>query len=127
MWVILMIDKRFVETSGGNKARVTFTLPNVVWADVIYLVGDFNDWNCCTHPLRQARDGTWSITIELNIGRVYQFRYLIDGHQWTNDEYADAYVHNLYGGDNFVVITDPAFRPYRDQRTTTTEATAHSS
>lgn len=122
-----MIDKRFVETRQGNKAQVTFTLPNVVWADVIYLVGGFNGWNCCTHPLRQVRDGTWSITVELETGRVYQFRYLIDGHQWTNDEHADAYVHNPYGGDNFVVITDPAFRPYRGQRPTTTEATAHSS
>lgn len=37
-------DKTFVETDSGLVARVTFTLPNSIWADAIYLVGDFNLW-----------------------------------------------------------------------------------
>lgn len=116
-----MIEKRFVDTDQKCKARITFILPNVLWVDSIHLVGDFNNWRCCTHPLEQARDGTWSITVELEIGRAYQFRYLIDGTQWTNDNHADAYVHNPHGGDNFVVITDPEFRPYRGNNSTATE------
>lgn len=109
-----MIEKTVVQTEGTTKVRVTFTLPNCIWADAICLVGDFNDWNRRSHPLRQDRDGTWRISVDLDAGRVYQFRYLIDGERWTNDKNADAYVHNPYDNDNFLVVTDPAFRRDRN-------------
>lgn len=50
------------------------------------------------------------------MGRAYQFRYLIDGEQWTNDNQADAHVYNRYGTSNFGVVTDPNFQPYRDEK-----------
>ncbi|MEJ2558476.1 MAG: hypothetical protein P8186_20120 [Anaerolineae bacterium] len=37
-----MIHKTFIRTNGTSVARVTFTLPDSIWADQIYLVGDFN-------------------------------------------------------------------------------------
>lgn len=109
-----MIHKTFVETDSGLVARVTFTLPNSIWADAFYLVGDFNDWNRTSHPFPQDREGHWSITVDLELGRALQFRYLRDGEEWMNDNQADAYVPNLYGSDNFVVVTDPNFKPYYD-------------
>ncbi|MBV7340150.1 isoamylase early set domain-containing protein [Chloroflexi bacterium TSY] len=93
---------------------VTFTLPNSLWADHVYLVGDFNDWDRCAHPMQCNRAGEWVLTVDLEPGRTYQFRYLIDGHSWTNDDNADAYVRNLHGSDNFIVITDPNFEKYQD-------------
>jgi len=47
------------------------------------------------------------------VGRCYQFRYRRDG-EWINDGQADGYVHNRYGSDNFLVVTDPKFKPYSD-------------
>lgn len=111
-----MIVKRFVETEGGVVARVTFTVPNSTWADVIHLVGDFNDWNHHSHPLKRDRQGKWILTVDLELGRAYQFRYLVDGNLWMNDNDADAYVHNPFGSDNFVVVTDENFRQYHDGR-----------
>jgi 1,4-alpha-glucan branching enzyme len=111
-----MINKSFVETDRGMVARATFTLPNSMWADVVYLVGDFNEWNCISHPFRRDREGRWIITVDLELGRTYQFRYLRDGRDWMNDDQADCYVHNRYGSDNFVVVTDPNFEPYCDER-----------
>jgi 1,4-alpha-glucan branching enzyme len=108
----LMICKTFFSNNGKEYAQVTFTIPNTLWADQIYLVGDFNDWDRTAHPLRHDRDGNWTITVDLEAGRAYQFRYLIDGTHWTNDNQADAYVHNPYGSDNFMVITDPDFEQY---------------
>jgi 1,4-alpha-glucan branching enzyme len=107
-----MIRKTFIDSNGQTVAKVAFSLPSSIWADVIYLVGDFNGWNRKATPMQRDHDGMWSITIDLEINRVYQFRYLCDNSHWINDSEADAYVANLYHTDNFVVVTDPAFRHY---------------
>lgn len=101
-----MIQKRVVETKGGVLVRVTFSLPNSIWADRIRLVGDFNHWDRESHPMRRGRDGIWRITVDLEPGRAYHFRYLCDEGRWMNDTQADAYVPNSFGSDNFVVRTD---------------------
>ncbi len=105
-----MIRKSFVETENETIARIMFVLPDSIWAETIHLVGDFNNWNRASHPFGRDSTGKWTLTIELELGRAYQFRYLCDDKQWMNDWGADAYVYNPYGSDNFVVITDPNFR-----------------
>jgi 1,4-alpha-glucan branching enzyme len=109
-----MIEKKFVHAGDRMVARVMFCLPDSMWVDSVCLVGDFNDWNGATHPMLPNRQGCPEINVDLEIGRAYQFRYLIDGHQWTNDPQADAFVHNFHGSDNFVVVTDPQFVQHRD-------------
>ena len=107
-----MIRKEAYTTHGKIQVQVTFTLPASIWAEKICLVGNYNDWDRCSHPMKQARNGQWAITIVLEPNRAYQFRYLIDNKNWTNDDNADAYVRNLHGSDNFVVFTDPSFEKY---------------
>lgn len=87
----------------GRRVTVTFQLPATIWAERVNLVGDFNDWSCHAHPLERTDDDTWKITIELEKGNSYQFRYLIDGQHWQNDWNADRYVPNPFGGDNSVL------------------------
>ncbi len=56
--------------------------------------------------MTQGRDDpTWHITLELDQGREYQFRYLVNGTDWHNDWHADKYVPNRFGSDNSVVVT----------------------
>lgn len=112
-----MIEKVFVEVERQPIARVTFRLPDSILAGRISLVGDFNDWNTQSHFFARSRSGDWEITIDLETRRAYQFRYLCDTDNWMNDQQADAHVYNSYGSDNFVVITDPDFQRYSDQRT----------
>jgi hypothetical protein len=81
---------------------VAFELPSCLWADRIFLVGDFNGWNETATPMKQDRDGIWRATVELPQGTVYEFRYLIDG-QWTSDSHADGFVENSFGVSNSVV------------------------
>jgi 1,4-alpha-glucan branching enzyme len=112
-----MIRKEFIEIDGQPCARVTFTIPNGLWADRLYLVGDFNAWQRVAHPFfHDDRAGQWVITVDLEMGRAYQFRYLRDQDHWLNESQADAYVVNPYGTDNFVVVTDPHFKHYCDQK-----------
>ncbi|MCX6046412.1 MAG: isoamylase early set domain-containing protein [Chloroflexi bacterium] len=111
-----MINKTFVEINGKQMAQVTFRVPDGLWACALYLVGDFNQWHNTSHPFERTKRDGWTITIYLEIGHAYQFRYRCEADHWLNDTHADAYVHNAYGSDNFVVVTDPNFQPHRDPR-----------
>lgn len=93
-------------SSNPGKVRVTFELPSTIWAASVHLVGDFNNWDEHSLPMTQTRnDATWRISLELDKGREYQFRYLVNGTDWHNDWHADRYVPNQYGSDNSVVVT----------------------
>lgn len=90
--------------SQSNSVRVTFAIPGSVWADTIHLVGDFNGWNEETLPLKN--DGQdWTITLELEQGREYCYRYLFDGREWRTDSNADRYIPNAYGSYDAVITT----------------------
>jgi 1,4-alpha-glucan branching enzyme len=103
----VMIQKAFTQHNGQPTMQVTFTLPNGLWADTIHLVGDFNNWNRRSHPLRCDRQGEWSLTMNLETGKVYQFRYLVNGRDWTNDNKADAYCPHACGFTCSVITTEP--------------------
>ena len=74
-------------------------------AKSVCIVGDFNNWNTHANPMKRLKDGNYSIELYLELGREYQFRYLIDEFKWENDRNADKYVRSDYGDcDNSVVI-----------------------
>jgi 1,4-alpha-glucan branching enzyme len=100
-----MITKQFCTRQGRVFVQVTFTLPESLWADQIHLVGDFNGWHRTSHPLGRDRQGRWTLTVDLERGRAYQFRYLCDVQTWTSIYPAEAYVRGPGGIDNFVVVT----------------------
>jgi hypothetical protein len=54
--------------------------------------------------MKKAKDGTFSVSVEMESGREQQFRYLADGRKWLNDEAADKYVTTALGSENSVVI-----------------------
>ena len=53
--------------------------------------------------MHRDADGGFSVTVSLDAGRAYRFRYLLDGQRWDNDWAADAYQPNDFGGDDSVV------------------------
>jgi hypothetical protein len=90
-----------------NVCRVTFKLPRIAAPDAnhVHVVGDFNDWKAHANPMRKLKSGDYSVTLELQPGKEYQFRYLIDKYQWENDWNADKYVKSPVGeSENSVVI-----------------------
>ena len=74
--------------------KVTFTLAPETVADVkeVALLGEFNEWNPSAVLLKKQKDGSYKTTVELEAGREYSFRYLLDGNTWANDEAADKYI-----------------------------------
>ncbi len=73
------------DTAPG-KIRVTFTMPAVEdCSDALYLVGWFGEWNEAVYSMERASRDTWSLTLELETGCQYLFRYrTLDG-KWLND------------------------------------------
>ena len=86
--------------------EVTFTLPREVGAADVLLCGDFNGWTSAPTPLAQGNDGAWQVTLPLEPGNSYHYRYLLDGQRWENAWQADRYEPNPFGSDNSVVIVD---------------------
>lgn len=87
--------------------KVTFTLPKdmIDSANNVSLVGDFNDWNPEVNPMKHRKDGAFETTVNLEKGHEYQFRYLLNGSTWENDNSADKYVHSPYADtENSVVV-----------------------
>jgi 1,4-alpha-glucan branching enzyme len=86
-----------------GKLRITFSLPSSFWADSIHLVGDFNNWNTTATPLK-LKDDDWSVTLDLDLGRSFHYRYLVNSSEWINDWQSDAFAQNEHGEENSVVV-----------------------
>ena len=86
-----------------GKARVTFTIDPQVDAQAAAVCGEWNGWSADAGVMRRDAEGGFSVTVDLDAGRAYRFRYLLDGQRWDNDWAADAYVRNDFGGDDSVV------------------------
>jgi len=86
-----------------GKARVTFTVDPQVGAQAAAVCGEWNDWSAGADVMHRDAQGGFSVTVDLDPGRAYRFRYLLDGQRWDNDWAADAYVRNDFGGDDSVV------------------------
>ncbi len=99
-----MLKKQFLKSK--PVCKVTFYAPDSLQADTVHLVGDFNNWSETDTPMKQLKDGRFSVTLDLETGREYQFRYLVNGTEWHNDWEADKYVPNPFIGDNSVVSTN---------------------
>jgi hypothetical protein len=99
------IKKDYLKNKGTCK--VTFKLPKIAApeANSVFIVGEFNDWNIYASPMKKLKNGNSTITLTLQAGRDYQFRYLIDESRWENDWNADKYVKGPFGdSDNSVII-----------------------
>ena len=82
--------------------KVTFTVP-AEDAKKVSVLGTFNEWNeKKALQLKKLKNGTFKGTIDLEKDNSYEFKYLVDG-TFTNEEAADAYKTNEFGGENAVL------------------------
>ncbi len=100
-----MVKKKFLKT----KTKVTFELPSGIaeGVETVHLVGDFNNWDEQATPMEQKKGKPFTVTLDLEPNREYQYRFLLNSKDWHNDWEADKYVPNPFSGDNSVVSTYP--------------------
>ncbi|WP_417914804.1 isoamylase early set domain-containing protein [Candidatus Electronema sp. JM] len=95
-----MLKKTYTAT--GKKCRVTFHYADSGAASAA-LAGEFNGWSATETPMKRLKSGEFAVTLMLDAGRDYAFRYVVDGQRWVNEPEADKYVRNEFGEDNSVV------------------------
>ena len=99
------LEKKYLKQ--GSVCKVTFVLPKAAAPDAgsVCILGEFNNWSADAHPLVRREEGDFAITLELEAGRAYRFRYVIDGWKFENDWFADRYEPNPYGGEDSCTCT----------------------
>lgn len=100
----MSLQKQFIESKQAYK--VTFSLPEKAanGAKEIKVLGDFNGWDAEKAVAMKAKNGEYKASVELEPGKEYQFRYLLDNKTWENDWEADKYAPTPYGVENSVVV-----------------------
>jgi hypothetical protein len=105
--VKVSIKKEYLNDCHKHKCRVTFLIPKKIGENAkrAHVVGEFNNWTQSDTPMKKLKNGTFIATIELPIGREYQFRYLLDNNIWMNDSDADSFVPTPFGDSENCVLT----------------------
>jgi 1,4-alpha-glucan branching enzyme len=86
--------------------KVTFRLSKEEANDAkqVFLVGEFNKWDEVGTPMKALKNGYFTVTLDLEIGRDYRFRYFFDHLYWGNDPEADRHEYCSFGNcDNSIV------------------------
>tara|TARA_B100001964_G_C14124107_1_gene549711 strand:- start:191 stop:622 length:432 start_codon:yes stop_codon:yes gene_type:complete len=98
------LKKQYLKSQ--NICRVTFRLSQKAapTASKVSVVGEFNSWDSNSNIMKRLKSGDFTITLDLKPGKEYPFRYLTNDSQWINDECADKYEPNPYGGENSVIV-----------------------
>jgi len=73
----------------------------------VAILGDFNDWDSSKATTMKASLKEFSAVLDLNVGKSYEFRYLINNNSWDNDFSADKYVASPFVGiTNSVIVLE---------------------
>ncbi|MBM6550988.1 isoamylase early set domain-containing protein [Marinomonas ostreistagni] len=99
-----MIEKTYLKTKPQCKVKFALPAEQLEGAKKVYLVGDFNGWDETATPMRKQKTGVFASTLNLDKDQHYQFRYLVDGQTWLNDEAADGYQQSPISPDHNCVV-----------------------
>ena len=99
-----MVTIQKIATRNNGKVRVTFAMPAMDGCGCLYLVGRFNTWGESVYRMQRADDGAWSLTLELDPLREFQYRFRTDDGRWLDDPAASP-TPNLFRTENSFVST----------------------
>ena len=101
----MSIRKQYLKSKPVCKA--TFRIPKEMGnsALTVHIVGEFNNWTLFSTPMKKLKSGAFTATLDLEAGREYQFRYLLDEKFWENERDADKSVSSPYeDSENSVIV-----------------------
>ena len=93
-----MLKKKFSKSKGAYEVTFSFPVEAAPNANEVKVVGEFNDWNTGSGVVMKKGKSDYKATIDLEGGRDYEFKYVVDNSNWENDWKADS-----YRGENSVV------------------------
>jgi len=101
----MILRKQYLKTKPVCKVTFGLSVEEAGPAETVHLVGEFNNWSKTALPMKKAKKGSFSVTIDLETGKEYAFRYLVDGIHWKNAENADKFSPTPFAGaENSVLV-----------------------
>jgi Glycogen recognition site of AMP-activated protein kinase len=87
--------------SSGDTHPIEFVLRTSA-DSAVALVGDFNNWDPRSTPLRATADSLWSVVVPLRPGR-YRYTFVVDGNRWSRDPSAPRALEDDFGTPTSVI------------------------
>ena len=100
----MSLKKQFLKSKPVCKVTFTVDASLIEGAKEVAILGEFNNWDPSEFTMRKLKDGSFTKTIELEVGHEYQFRYLVDGERWVNDKEADKYTYSGVASEQNCVV-----------------------
>ncbi|MGB0521546.1 MAG: isoamylase early set domain-containing protein [Flammeovirgaceae bacterium] len=100
----MSIKKKFLKSKPVCKTTFKVDSELANGAKAAAVVGDFNEWNPEATPMKALKNGGFTTTVDLESGKEYQFRYLLDGETWVNDDEADKYIQSEFADSENCVV-----------------------
>ncbi len=97
----MSIKKQFLKSK--PECKVTFSI-EAKEAKTVEVAGVFNNWKSKKTPLKKLKNGTFKGSINLPTNKSYEFKYVVDGQSWVNDDNADKYIWNDYAASENGVV-----------------------
>jgi 1,4-alpha-glucan branching enzyme len=98
------VKKQFLKSRPICKVTFRLSKEDAEGADSAYLVGDFNDWDEESMPMKTLKSGDFTVTVDLETGREYNYRFKLSGDRWKSDPEAESYSSSPFPGvENSVV------------------------
>lgn len=101
----MSIKKQYLKSKPVCKVSFKVSAKEANGAKKVQILGDFNNWNEKAAPMKSLKSGDFTQIINLEAGKEYQFRYLMDSKIWANDVAADGKIANDFNEHNDVVST----------------------
>ncbi|MEM7654944.1 MAG: isoamylase early set domain-containing protein [Bacteroidota bacterium] len=100
----MSISKKSLKSKPVTKVTFKLSKADVEGAQSVQLLGDFNEWDQANGEMKPLKNGSFSATLNLESGKEYQFRYLVDGQSWMNENEADKVTSSPFGSENSVLV-----------------------
>jgi len=100
------ITKRYLKSK--PVCKVTFKIPPEIGINYkkANILGSFNNWNYNSHRMKKlVKDGSFSIVIDLEKDKEYEFKYLLDDKDWLNEADADKQVTTHFGDSSNSIVS----------------------
>lgn len=100
----MSLKKQYLKSKPECKVTFRLRAAESNKAASAHLVGDFNAWDTHALPMKKLKNGDFTQTVNLPVGKAYQFRYLLNDSTWENDWQADGYTPSSVGGEDNSVV-----------------------
>ncbi len=101
----MSISKRYLKSK--PVCKVTFKIAPEIGINhkKANLLGTFNNWDYNSLRMKKlVKDGSFSIVVDLEAGKEYEFKYFLDDKTWLNEPDADTQIVTHFGDSSNSIL-----------------------